>query len=77
MPPPTGCEVFPILEDSFFACLRIAVATVDSIRHHPYEALQCFQVVRVSARVVLCVSVSHVSFSEGAQGQNAVNLPIP
>jgi hypothetical protein len=57
MPPPTGCEVFPGLEDGFFTCLGIAIDTVDPVRYHPHETLQCFQVERVSARMVLRVSV--------------------
>ena len=58
MPPPSGREVFPVLKDGFFTSFGIAVTTIDPVRNRPYKILQGLEVVRVGARVVLCVSVS-------------------
>ncbi len=57
MPPPSGREVFPVLEDAFFPGFGVAVSTIDPVCNVPYKVLQGLQVVGVSARVILCVSV--------------------
>lgn len=57
MPPPAGCKVFPVLQNGFFTSRGITVNAIYPVRHLPHKVLQGLQVVRVSARVVLGVSV--------------------
>ncbi len=57
MPPPAGREVFPVLQNGLLARLGVAIGAIDTVRHHSHKVLQGLQVVRVSARVVLYVSV--------------------
>ncbi len=58
MPPPAGREVFPIIEDGLLTRLGVTIHAVDTVCHVPHKVLQGLQVVRVSAGVVLRVSVS-------------------
>jgi len=57
MPSPAGREVFPVLQNGLLARLGVAIGAIDTVRHHPHKVLQGLQVVRVSVRVVLYVSV--------------------
>lgn len=35
----TGREVFPVLEDGFCTCLRIAIGIIDPVRHRLHKVL--------------------------------------
>ncbi len=57
VPSPVGREVFPVLQNGLLARLGVTINAIDIVCHHPHKVLQGLQVVRVSARVVSCVSV--------------------